>query len=79
MVADPAETDVIRPEFDTVATSVLLDDHESVLLAAFDGIIVVVICCVRAIAIETVDGLTVILKIRVGAIAVARYVAKLVP
>jgi len=79
MMAEPAATDVIRPELDTVATLVLLDDHESVLLATFDGIMVVLICCVCAIAIETVLGLTVIVKIRVGAISEARYAAKLVP
>jgi hypothetical protein len=46
MVADPAATDVIRPDEFTVATPVLLEDHESVLLAAFDGATVAVICCV---------------------------------
>jgi hypothetical protein len=79
MVADPAATDVIRPELDTVATPVLLDDHERVLLAALEGTTVAVICCVCAIDIETVVGLTVILDTRTGAVAVARYVAKLVP
>lgn len=79
MVAEPAAIDLINPELETVAIAVLLDDHERVLLAALDGRTVAVICCVRAIAIETVDGLTVILKIRVGAIAVARYDASLVP
>ena len=79
MMADPAATDVINPELDTVATPVLLDDHESVLLATLEGKIVVLICCVCAIVIETVDGLTAILKTRMGAVAVARYVARVVP
>ena len=43
MVAEPAATEVIRPELDTVATPVLLEDHESVLFATFEGDIVAVI------------------------------------
>ena len=36
IVAEPAETPVTTP-FETVATLVLLDDHATVLLVAFDG------------------------------------------
>jgi hypothetical protein len=72
MVAEPAATDVIRPELDTVATAVLLEDHERVLLAAFDGATVAVICCVCAIVIDADVGLTVILDTRMGGLAVER-------
>jgi len=79
MVAEPAETEVMSPEFDTVAIAALLEVHESVLLAAFDGATVAVICCVCESVIETVVGLTVILETRTGAVAVVRYDAKFTP
>ena len=79
MMTDPTATDVINPELETVAIAVLLDDHERVLLAALEGRTVAVICCVCDTVMETVAGLTVILKIRMGAIAVAKYDARVVP
>jgi stage V sporulation protein SpoVS len=79
ILAVPVETAETSPDEFTVAIAVLLDDHERVLLTAFDGATVAVICCVRAIAIDTVLGLTDILETGMGTVVDARYAAKLVP
>lgn len=72
MVAEPADTEVINPELETVAIPVLLDDQDSVLLAALEGATVAVICCVCEMVMETDVGVTVRLETRIGALAVAR-------
>ena len=79
MVAEPADTEVINPELETVATPVLLEDHKRVLLEALEGAMVAVSCCVCDTVIETVVGLTVMLETGTGEVRDARYVARLVP
>lgn len=72
MVAEPADTEVINPELETVATPVLLEDHERALLAALEGATVAVSCCVCDTVIETVVGLTVMLETGMGVVDDAR-------
>jgi hypothetical protein len=62
----PAATAVTRPVEFTVAIPVLLDDHVSVLLVAFDGKIVALTCVVAPGANVAELGTSVILDITMG-------------
>jgi hypothetical protein len=64
--AVPAATAVTRPDELTVAMDVLLDDHVSVLLVAFDGAIAADSCVVAPGASVAEPGINVIPVIKMG-------------